>query len=251
MSPKSARYVVLPSPKAVLVTGASGGIGRAICGAFGHAGWFVGVHYHCNKIDADRILRQVVRDGGAGALFEADIRNPQSVQSMVVNFCRLVAVPSVFVCAAGIGSGRLLLKQSLEEWTNVIATNLTGTFSCLRAMAAPLLEHGGGSIIVVGSYAGFHGTIGQAAYAASKSGLIGLVKTAAKEWGSRNVRVNLVLPGWHKTRMSKGALPGDVGWDDHALHRPPSMDEVSQTVLYLAQLKDVSGQVWNCDSRDL
>jgi 3-oxoacyl-[acyl-carrier protein] reductase len=102
---------------------------------------------------------------------------------------------------------------------------------------------------VVGSYAGYHGSVGQAAYAASKSGLIGLVKTAALEWGPENIRVNLLLPGWQNTRLSKGALP--EGWHDHALRRPPLLDEVVQSVVHLAQLKDVSGQVWNCDSRNL
>jgi 3-oxoacyl-[acyl-carrier protein] reductase len=118
-------------------------------------------------------------------------------------------------------------------------------------MAPTLLARGGGSIIVVGSHAGFHGATGQVAYAASKAGLIGLVKTAAQEWGPRNVRVNLVLPGWQKTGLSEGAMPESEGWLNHALRRPPSLIEVAATILHLAQLKDISGQVWNCDSRNL
>ena len=144
-----------------------------------------------------------------------------------------------------------MLKQREQDWAEIVATNLTGTFHCLRAMAPPLLAHGGGSIVVLGSYAGFHGSIGQAAYAASKAGIIGLVKSAAQEWGTQNVRVNLVLPGWQRTGLSEGSMPESDGWTDHALRRPPSIEEVAQTVLYLAQLNDVSGQVWNCDSRNL
>ena len=239
------------SQQAVLVTGASGGIGRAISLAFAAAGWSVGVHYHRNKTAAEDTLTQVVAAGGAGALYEADIRESHAVQQMVGAFCRLVPVPSVFICNAGIGGSSLILKQGEEDWAEVLATNLTGTFHCLRAMAPPLLARGGGSIVVTGSHAGFHGAIGQAAYAASKAGLIGLVKSAAQEWGSQNVRVNLVLPGWQRTRLSEGTMPESDGWSDHALRRPPSIEEVAQTVLYLAQLSDVSGQVWNCDSRNL
>jgi 3-oxoacyl-[acyl-carrier protein] reductase len=118
-------------------------------------------------------------------------------------------------------------------------------------MAPPLLERKGGSIVVIGSYAGFHGSIGQSAYAASKAGLIGLVHSAAKEWGPGNIRVNLLLPGWQATGLSDGAMPEADAWNGHALGRPPSREEVARTVLHLALLNDVSGQVWNCDSRAL
>ena len=236
---------------AVLVTGASGGIGRAISLAFAADGWSVGIHYHRNKTAAEVTLEQVTASGGTGTLYEADIRESHEVQQMVEAFCRLVPVPSVFVCNAGIGGSHLLLRQRQEDWANVIGTNLTGTFHCLRAMAPPLLARGGGSIIVIGSYAGFHGTIGQAAYAASKAGLIGLVQTAAKEWGAGNVCVNLLLPGWQATGLSEGAMPEGETWNSHALGRTPSREEVAKTVFYLAQLTDMSGQVWNCDSRIL
>ena len=237
--------------QAVLVTGASGGIGRAISLAFAEAGWSVGVHYHRNTAAAEETLTQVVAAGGTGTLYEADIRESRAVEQMVEASCRQVPVPSVFVCNAGIGGSHLLLRQREENWAEVIATNLTGTFRCLRAMAPPLLAQGGGSIVVIGSYAGRHGSSGQAAYAASKAGLIGLVHSAAFEWGAGNVRVNLLLPGWQKTKLSEGAMPATDNWNDHALGRPPSREEVAKTVFHLAQLKDVSGQVWNCDSRIL
>ena len=236
---------------AMLVTGASGGIGRAISLAFAAAGWSVGIHYHRNKAAAEGTFTQVVAAGGAGVLYEADVREAHAVQQMVEASCRRVPVPSVFVCNAGIGGGHLLLRQGEEDWAEVVATNLTGTFHCLRAMAPPLLARGGGSIVVIGSHAGFHGAIGQAAYAASKAGLIGLVHTAAQEWGAGNVRVNLLLPGWQKTGLSDGAMPEGDNWNSHALGRPPSREEVAKTVLHLAQLNDVSGQVLNCDSRIL
>lgn len=242
------RGVACPS---VLVTGASGGIGRAVCRAFAVAGWYVGVHYHRRKAEGEKTLRAVLVTGGTGALYEADIREPEPVRRMIEAFCRQANPPHAFICNAGIAASSILLRQRDDQWADVVQTNLTGTFHCLQAMAPPLVTQSGGSIVVIGSRAGLHGSTGQAAYAASKAGLIGLVKTAAKEWGPQNVRVNLVLPGWQQTGMSDDAKLGQKDWQDHALHRPPALEEVARTIVYVAQLKDMSGQVWNCDSRDL
>jgi 3-oxoacyl-[acyl-carrier protein] reductase len=236
---------------AVLVTGASGGIGRAISLAFGEIGWHVGIHYSRNKPAAETTLRQVRAAGGTGDLYQADIRKSESVQRMIDVWCTCVSTTVGFICNAGIAESGLLVRQPERVWHEVIETNLTGTFHCLRAMAPPLLARGGGSIIVIGSHTGFHGASGQAAYATSKAGLIGLVKTAAWEWGPQNVRVNLVLPGWQKTGLTADIFPEGSGWPDHALHRPPLLEEAARTVVHLAQLNDVSGQVWNCDSRNL
>lgn len=237
--------------QAVLVTGASGGIGRAVSLAFGKLGWYVGVHYGRHKAAAETTLQQVVAAGGAGHIYQADIRCADTVRCMVETWCSRVSRPSALVCNAGIGPGSLLLRQRESLWDEVLATNLTGVFHCLRAMAPVLFAHRGGSIIVIGSQAGFHGAIGQVAYATSKAGLVGLVKTAAREWGPQNVRVNLVLPGWQKTSMTEKIFLAGKGWLDHALRRPPALEEAARTIVYLAQLKDVSGQVWNCDSRNL
>jgi 3-oxoacyl-[acyl-carrier protein] reductase len=237
--------------RAVLITGASGGIGGALCQTFAEAGWWVGVHYRQNKLSAEVVLQKVRKAGPGGDLYEADVRRAESVERMIADFSSRTSGPLALICNAGIAASRLLLREREEAWTDLVATNLTGTFYCLRALAPILFARGGGSIVVLGSHAGCHGMIGQAAYAASKAGLIGLVKTAAQEWGPENIRVNLVLPGWHQTGLSEGAMPSDQGWTDHALKRPPSLDETARTVLHLAELNDVSGQVWNCDSRNL
>lgn len=240
-----------PPRPSVLVTGASGGIGRAVCLAFGAAGWHIGMHYHRRKADAEKTLQAVQTAGGTGALYGADIRGAESVRRMVETFCQQSPPPYAFICNAGIAASSLLLRQQNDEWINVVQTNLTGTFHCLQAMAPPLLDQGGGSIVVIGSHAGLQGSTGQAAYAASKAGLMGLVKTAAKEWGPENVRVNLLLPGWQRTGMSENTNLAERDWQDHAIRRPPALEEVARTIVYVAQLNDISGQVWNCDSRDL
>lgn len=239
-----------PAP-AVLVTGASGGIGRAISLAFAARGWYVGVHYHQNKTAAEATRQAVVEAGGTGDLYHADIRHKHEVQQLLDAYCRIIPRPKVFVCNAGVGASHLTIRQPEEEWAQVMATNLTGTFHCLCAMAESLIARRDGSIIVVGSYAGLHGDSGQGAYAASKAGLIGLVKTAAREWGPYNVRVNLVLPGWQNTGLAGEAKPGPEELTDHLLSRSPALAEVAQTVVHLAGLRDVSGQIWNCDSRHL
>ncbi len=233
------------------MTGASGGIGRAISLAFAEGGWYVGLHYHQNKAAAEAARQAVIDAGGTGDLYQADIRRRHDVQQMVEVYCRRIKIPVVFVCNAGVGASRLVVRQPEEEWVQVLATNLTGTFHCLCAMAGPLIARREGSIIVVGSYAGLQGSSGQAAYGASKAGLIGLVKTAALEWGSHNVRVNLVLPGWQNTGLTGEAMPGPDGFKNHALGRSPALAEVTKTVVHLAGLHDVSGQIWNCDSRNL
>lgn len=240
-----------PDRRSVLVTGASGGIGRAVCRAFAAAGWYVGVHYHRQKSEAAKTLRAVRVTGGTGGLFQADVREAEAVCRMVDAFIKKAPQPHSFICNAGVAASRLLLRQVEKEWADIVRTNLTGTFHCLRSMAPALFFQGGGSIIVIGSRAGMQGSTGQAAYAASKAGLIGLVKTAAQEWGPQNVRVNLVLPGWQRTGLSEGAMPEDHDWPDHALHRPPALEEVARTIVHITQLKDLSGQVWNCDSRNL
>lgn len=235
----------------VIVTGASGGIGRAISLAFAEAGWFIGVHYHRNKQAAEATLQEVCSVGGGGSLHQADIRDAQEVQQMIAAFSRDAPDVSVLVCNAGIADSSLVLQCKEDDWSKIIATNLSGTFHCLKAVGPILLARGGGSVVVIGSHAGLHGSTGQAAYAASKAGLIGLVKTAAQEWGPGNVRVNLLLPGWHKTGLSGDAMPAAEGYRDHALRRPPSISEVARTAMYIAQLQDVSGQITNCDSRNL
>lgn len=250
-SPSKVNNARQVAPGSILVTGASGVIGAAISRAFGEAAWFVGLHYNRNKSAAESTRQSVNAKGGVGCLYQADIREFESVRRMVEQFCMDSPPPFALICNAGIAASHLLIKQREEEWSDIIATNLTGTFHCMRAVVPAMIQHGGGSIVVIGSHASFQGTTGQSAYAASKAGLIGLVKTAALEWGPENIRVNLVLPGWHKTGLSEGSMPEGDQWIDHALRRSPSIEEVAQTVLYLSQLNDASGQVWNCDSRNL
>ena len=233
----------------VLVVGGSGGIGRAICLAFGTAGWNVGVHYRTRERDAARTVTAVAKHGGRGLALQADIRDGKQVQEMVARLMDRWQRLDVLICAAGQAVSDLVLRTSMEDWTAMVDVNLTGTFHCLQAAGAVMVPRRSGSIVIIGSLSGAQGQQGQAAYAAAKAGLLGLVKTAAKEWGPYNVRVNAVFPGWHRTGLSGDAFPGTVG--DHVLGRTPRLDAVAHSIVHLAQSEDASGQVWNLDSRTL
>jgi 3-oxoacyl-[acyl-carrier protein] reductase len=206
------------------------------------------VHYHTHAQAAARTAAAVRRHGGTALLLHADVRDGKQTQDMVAQLVDRWGRLDVMVCNAGAASRALVLRAGAEDWATVVDTNLTGTFHCLRASGSVMVAQREGAVIVVGSLAGVQGTAGQAAYAASKAGLFGLVKTAAREWGRQNVRVNAVLPGWQKTALAGSAFPDDA-LADHALGRTPSLDGLARAIYQLSQRQDSSGQVWNLDSR--
>ncbi len=230
------------------MTGGSGVIGRAVCLAFARAGCAVGVHYYTRSAEAAHTLSLLRNTSPHSTTYHADIRSPDEVRAMVDLFVKDHGMLNVMVCNAGIATGQLVMRHRSDDWQRLIDTNLTGTFHCTRAAAAGMMS-GGGSILVIGSYAGSRGDTGQAAYAAANAGLLGLVRTAAREWGPSDIRVNLVYPGRHHTSLAGITADIDTGGADHLLGRSPDLDEVARAIYYLAQLKDVSGQVWNLDSR--
>jgi 3-oxoacyl-[acyl-carrier protein] reductase len=233
------------------VTGASGTIGRALCVPFAEAGWRVGVHYGQRVGEAEQTAADVKARGGHPLTFGADVRDPRQVDRMLRFFSSSWGRLDVVICNAGRARSDLVVRLTPDEWQEVIQTNLTGTFHCLRAAASTMIEAGGGAIVVIGSFAGYRGGAGQAAYAASKAGLLGLIKAAAQEWGPSRIRVNAVLPGWHKSAMSESAIPGEGRFHDHTVGTPPDLAGVAKTVYHLALSAETSGQVWNLDSRIL
>lgn len=237
--------------RTVLVTGGSGGIGRELCLAFARAGWWVAVHYLTQVSEAKQTLSLVSEAGGEGALFQADIRSSPDVRLMVEAIERQRGRLDALICNAGVAGGQLVVTCPEEEWLRIIETNLTGTYHCMQAAANSMVTHGGGSIMLIGSYAGLQGTSGQGAYAASKAGLTGLMKTAAREWGPHNIRVNLACPGWQQTGMTGDSSPWTQRLRNHVLDRPSNLDDVARSICQLAQLSDISGQIWNLDSRIL
>jgi 3-oxoacyl-[acyl-carrier protein] reductase len=236
------------SQRTVLVTGGSGGIGRAVCLAFARAGWTVGVHYFSRPDEATKTLALVREASPQSSPCHADIRLKHEVQAMVELFVKEHGRLDAMICNAGTAAAQLVLRHQTDEWRRVIETNLTGTFHCLQVAAPIMVTAGGGSLILVGSYAGAQGDHGQAAYASAKAGLLGLMRTAALEWGPFNIRINLVYPGLHRTSLQTVAATGRT-LEDHVLGRSPAIEEVARTICHMAHLNDISGQVWNMDSR--
>jgi 3-oxoacyl-[acyl-carrier protein] reductase len=209
------------------------------------------VHYFNHVREAEQTLALASKAGGEGALYQADIRSSHETEALMAAIQQRRGRLDVVLCNAGTAGGQLVVTCPEEEWQRIIDTNLTGTYHCMKAAARFMMTPGGGSIMVIGSYAGLQGTSGQGAYAASKAGLTGLVKTAAREWGPHNIRVNVVCPGWQATGLAGDAFFSAQRLDDHVLERASNLEAVAGTICRLAQLSDVSGQVWNLDSRIL
>ena len=179
--------------KNALVTGASRGIGRAIAVELAQAGATVVIGYRTGKDEAEALAAEI-----GGRAVQADVSDPDSARALVEEAGEL----DILVNNAGITRDGLLARMPDEDWRDVIETNLSGMFYTCRAAARPMMKRRAGSIVNVSSIVGVHGNPGQTNYAAAKAGIIGFTKSLARELGSRNVRANVVAPGYVKTRLT-------------------------------------------------
>ena len=235
--------------RVVLVTGASRGLGRAIAVGFGAVGTRVVVNYRTNADEAGRTVKAVEDAGGSAFAYQADVRDGKNVAAMVTAAVDRWHRLDVLVCNAAASDDSLLLRLSDEAWDRVLATTLTSAYLCLQSAGAVMQAQGDGSVILIGSFSALQGRAGQAPYAAAKAGLLGLLRSVAREWGPANVRVNMVLPGWHATSLTgfrADPTPAPFG---PALGHGTAPNAVASFVVALADLRDVSGQVFNLDSR--
>jgi 3-oxoacyl-[acyl-carrier protein] reductase len=197
--------------RVILVTGASRGIGAAISLACAEAGADVAVGY-LDGAEGAAATVQAVRDRGrrAGA-FGADVRDQDQVEAMVEAVLDRFGRIDGLVNNAGVMPESRVLDMTLQEWKHVIDVDLTGAFVCSRAVLPGMLERGNGSIVMIASRLGQIGFAGVAHYAAAKAGLLGLVKSLAKEVGPEGIRVNAVAPGVTVTDMTTDIVEGEVG----------------------------------------
>ena len=179
--------------KVALVTGASRGIGRAIALELGRAGASVVLSYHTGRDEAEAVAKEI-----GGRAVEADVSDSASAKALVEEAGEL----DILVNNAGLTRDGVLARMSDDDWRAVIETNLSSVFYTCRAAARPMMKRRAGAIVNVSSIVGVHGNWGQTNYAASKAGIIGFTKSLARELGSRNVRANVVAPGYVRTRLT-------------------------------------------------
>ncbi len=179
--------------KTALVTGASRGIGRAIAVSLADAGASVVVSYRSGAEEAEALAGEI----GARAV-QADVSNSESASALVEAAGDL----DIVVNNAGVTRDGLLVRMSDEDWETVIDTNLASCFFTCRAAVRGMMKKRSGAIVNISSIVGIHGNWGQTNYAASKAGIIGFTKALARELGSRNVRANVVVPGYVQTRLT-------------------------------------------------
>ncbi len=187
--------------KVSLVTGASRGIGRAIAQTLAAEG----AHVFLGARDGARLEQVVAEIRGAGGTAEAvslDVADRGSVEAAVASIVGQRGRLDHLVNNAGVARDNLLVRMKDEEWQQVLATNLTGVFLCSQAALRPMLKQRSGRIVSVSSVVGLLGNAGQANYAASKAGIVGFTKSAAREVASRGITVNAVAPGFIETDMT-------------------------------------------------
>src|SRR3954468_23136707 len=224
--------------KRALVTGASKGIGRAIAQELARAGATVVVGYRSGKDDAEQLASEV-----GGAAVEADVSSPEDAKRLVEEAGDI----DVLVNNAGLTRDGLLARMSDDDWRTVIDTNLSSVFYTCRAVTRPMMKKRGGSIVNISSVVGVHGNWGQTNYAASKAGIIGFTKSLARELGSRNIRANVVAPGYVKTALTE-VLPEEATRamvENTPLARVAEPQEIAGAVRFLAsdQASFITGEV--------
>jgi 3-oxoacyl-[acyl-carrier protein] reductase len=186
--------------KSALVTGASRGIGRAIALELGRAGAQVVVGYRSGVEEAEAVAKEA-----GGRAVQADVSDPEQAKRLVEEAGDL----DILVNNAGLTRDGLLARMSDEDWRDVIETNLSSVFYTCRAVTRGMMKRRAGAIVNVSSIVGVHGNWGQTNYGASKAGIIGFTKSLARELGSRNVRANVVAPGYVNTRLTE-VLPEEA-----------------------------------------
>src|SRR5690625_494549 len=237
--------------KFALVTGASRGIGRAIALALGKRGVNVAVNYAGSEERAEQVVHELKSLGVESFKIKANVADETDVKTMMKEVVKTFGRLDILVNNAGITRDNLLMRMSIEEFREVIDTNLTGAFLCTKAVTRQMMKQRYGKIVNIASIVGVSGNPGQANYVAAKAGLIGITKTTAKELASRNVLVNAIAPGCIQPAMT------DVLTDDQKdailsqvpLEKLGEPEDIANVVCFLAsdEAKYITGQTIHVD----
>ncbi len=188
--------------KVALITGGSRGIGAAIVERYAEQGAKVAFTYRSSAEQADAIVAAISEKGGTAKAYQSDASSFEQAEALVAQVLEDFGQIDILINNAGITQDTLMLRMSEEQWDKVINTNLKSVFNLTKQVLRPMMKNRGGSIINMGSIVGITGNAGQANYAASKAGIIGFSKSIAKEVGSRNIRCNVIAPGFIETDMT-------------------------------------------------
>jgi len=187
--------------KTALVTGGSRGIGKAISLSLGKS-FNVVVGYSSSKDSAEEVVEDMVKSGGTATAIQIDVKSSESIENAFVTIEEEFDGVDVLVNNAGITKDNILPRLKEDDWNDVIETNLSGSFKTSQRAIKHMMKNKWGRIVFISSIVGMMGNQGQANYAASKAGLIGLSKSIAKEMGSRNITSNVIAPGYVDTDMT-------------------------------------------------
>ena len=237
--------------KTALVTGGSRGIGRAIVLRLATQGADVAFSYKGNATAAAEVVAAVEAMGRRALSIQADARSQEGAEGLVKSVLEAFSKIDILVNNAGITRDDLIMRMSVDAWTEVLETNLFGAFYALKACTRPMLRARGGRIINITSVSGQAGQMGQANYSSAKAGLIGLTKATARELASRGITANAVAPGFVLTELTQD-LPDALKAEITArtpLGRFGTPEEIANAVAFLAsdEAAYITGQVLAVD----
>ena len=237
--------------KIVLVTGAGRGIGASIAKRFASEGAEVIVNYSGNDEAAQKTVDEITATGGQAQKYKCSVNDSESVKVMIDEIIKEFGRIDILVNNAGITKDGLMLRMTDEDIDRVIDVNLKGTFNCTKYVSKYMLKQKSGKIINISSVVGLSGNAGQVNYSASKAGIIGITKSAAKELSSRGITVNAVAPGYVDTDMTK-VLSDNIRNEilkNIPLQRMGNVEDISNCVAFLASedASYITGQVISVD----